>query len=105
MADFGHKADVLFVYITEAHAVDEWPIGSRLKYSQPKTTAERCTIARDFVSALDVRIPLLVDTDANSFETKYAAWPIRFYIILDGLMALIANPKQCTYDVVEIRHW
>ena len=35
------RVDMLTVYIEEAHASDEWPIGSRICYVQPKCDADR----------------------------------------------------------------
>jgi hypothetical protein len=33
----------------------------------------------------------------------YAAWPIRFYIIVDGQIRYIANPINGSFDIVELR--
>lgn len=73
--------DFAAVYIVEAHAQDEWPIGDPLKISQPRSDAERCGIARQFQLDYNLQIPLLVDTVQNCFEETYAAWPIRFYVV------------------------
>jgi len=48
-----HVADFKLVYISEAHATDEWPIGSArfngdrgvVAICQPKSTRERCEVA------------------------------------------------------------
>jgi len=74
-------ADFVVVYITEAHAQDEWPIGDPLKINQPVTDAERVGIARQFAADYDLQLPVLVDPVANHFEQAYAAWPIRFYVL------------------------
>lgn len=68
---------MFILYITEAHASDEWPIGSRYNYKQPQTVQERSEIARDFVRGFGVRLPVFVDDVDNAFETTYAAWPLR----------------------------
>jgi len=57
------RAGILAVYITEAHATDEWPISSS-RYSpggrvvalaQPRTDAARCAAARGFQEEFQVR--------------------------------------------------
>ena len=52
---------MLTVYIEEAHATDEWPIGSRICYVQPKCDADRIRIADDFIQSTGYRLPLLID--------------------------------------------
>jgi hypothetical protein len=45
---FMRVAYFLSVYIVEAHAIDEWPVGDPLKITQPLSTAERVGVARMF---------------------------------------------------------
>jgi len=91
------------VYIVEAHAVDEWPVGDPLKVNQPRTLAERCGVARAFVGEYNLRIPMVVDHIDNNFSEKYAGWPVRFYVIDPVKMKLLfkARPdEKNTYDSV-----
>lgn len=70
----------LTVYIVEAHAIDEWPVGDPLKVTQPRTISERCGVARAFVDEYKLRPPMIVDQIDNNFSEQYAAWPVRFYV-------------------------
>lgn len=98
------------VYILEAHAQDQWPIsssrfnpsGKPVIYNQPKTNEERLAIAKDFICEFDFRIPIVIDDITNLFEEVYACWPLRFYIIKDGILVYKAQPKNCTYDLGEL---
>jgi len=106
------NVDFLCVYITEAHAQDEWPIsssrfnnGKAVIYNQPRKIEERLSIARDFIQAFNFRIPMVADTMENQFEAQYSPWPLRFYIIEDGKLMFKAMPKQCTYNLGDIRNW
>jgi len=106
----GQYQDVNFlsIYITEAHAKDEWPVGSKVSHcKQPKTLSERLAIANAFVKQQEVKLPLAVDTMTNSFQQEYAAWPFRFYVIQDGKMALIAQPTAEThyYTLQDLKDW
>ena len=115
-------ADWKFVYIAEAHAQDEWPIrsarfnhgrGAVIVEKQPKKAAERCELARKFVEDFMPKvknaggdISMLVDDPelGDPFEKQYAPWPLRLYLIRDGVVEWIAQPKDCSYDeaVVEL---
>jgi hypothetical protein len=83
--DYGERADFLTVYIKEAHPEDEWQMESNVEqdvcYRQPRSTAERVAIARDFSQRFDFRVPLLVDPIENPANDVYAGWPERIYIL------------------------
>jgi len=93
----------LMVYIVEAHAVDEWPVGDPLKITQPISTIERCGVARAFCRAYDLKVPMIVDTISNEFSETFAAWPIRFYVLNERGRRLVykAQPDhKNTYDSI-----
>jgi len=98
----------LYVYIAEAHAADEWPFGPTLSFcNQPKTIQERCELASDYVSTYGCQISMLVDTMENQFENVFAAWPLRYYVIQNGRLAVKAQPDSCdyTYSINELASW
>ena len=52
-----------YVYIAEAHASDEWPLGSVHSYDQPTTDARRLEIARGFIrDTLRNDTPVCIDS-------------------------------------------
>jgi len=71
----------LAVYIVEAHAIDEWPVGDPLKITQPRTISERCGVARAFIDEYNLKMPMVVDQIDNNFSEQYAGWPVRFYVV------------------------
>jgi hypothetical protein len=112
----------MFVYIEEAHALDEWPISSGrfnrgrgpVHVSQPKSAEERIQVARTFLGNYDLgetleessKMVVVVDDPAhNAFEKAYAPWPLRLFVIVNGKMEWIAQPKDCSYDVSLLREW
>jgi len=104
--EYGAVAHFLCVYIAEAHAVDEWPLGKIVCLKQPKTMEERLRVAREFKEKYDLRLPLLVDKMDNNFDAKYASWPERFYVIENGRMELIGMPTtEFGYDREDVRSW
>jgi len=102
------RAEFLAVYITEAHAKDEWPVGETVSVcNQPKSMDERLAIANQFVKDHDYKVPLIVDTMNNSFQKMFAAWPIRFYIVRNGKIVYKAQPdlESYTYNIDEVEAW
>ena len=96
MEDMGGDADVLAIYITEAHDLDEWHIGSHHSYSQHTSLAERARIVAYFLSHSSYLCPMLLDPvgtggEDNPFETAYSHWPIRFYVLYTGKVKYTAS--------------
>jgi len=67
----------------EAHARDEWPVGSRYDYNQPQTLQERLEIAKELKESMQWETPIVLDEmgDLGTFEHMYAAWPLRWYVV------------------------
>jgi len=82
------------IYIAEAHAQDQWPLGRHVVVNQHKTLAERISIASTYAKKYNYEIPLVVDSLANGFMNTYFAHPERFYIIKDGKLVLKATPTD-----------
>ena len=70
--------------------------------NQPKSTLERIEVARQFQKHFNFRVPILVDT--NEFDKYFAPWPLRFYIFNKGVLVYKAQPKNCSYDIGELRN-
>lgn len=107
---FKDDADFLTVYIREAHPEDEWQMDSNITddvcYMQPRTLADRITIANDFAQRFGYPIPLAVDTMANTANQLYAGWPERLYLIgTDGRIAYKGGMGPFNYKPEEVRAW
>lgn len=91
---------VLFVYIAEAHAIDEWPVGDHYltgrRIQQQKTVAARVEEALTFQQKFDITWPIVVDNpeEGDQFLNLFAAWPTRFFLIRDGKFTFIAEPCE-----------
>jgi len=94
------RAGFLFVYIAEAHAADEWPMGDPIvtgrPVQQPVTVAQRITEARHFAQHFSLRWPLAVDAPelGDPFMRVYSPWPTRFYVLREGKLQFIAQPNE-----------
>ena len=69
------------MYVSEAHANDEWRLYSDVCFDQPKTLEGRIKIAAENAERLHGNIPLVVDSIENDAATKFAAWPERLWVI------------------------
>jgi len=105
---FAEKVNFLAVYIAEAHAKDEWPVGESISVcDQPKTLEERQAIARRFVAQHSFKLPIVLDSMNNTFMKTFAAWPVRFFVIQNGKLALKAQPIQAqfAYNIGDLEEW
>ncbi len=77
-------ANVVFVYIAEAHALDEWQMQSNVDEGvllrQHVTIDERFAAAREGVERLGLTMPVLVDGMDDAVSEAFAAWPERLYV-------------------------
>jgi hypothetical protein len=82
------RANVVFVYIAEAHALDEWQMESNLEEGvllrQHVTLDERFAAARAGVERLGLTMPVLVDGMDDAVSEAFAAWPERLYVAAAG---------------------
>jgi hypothetical protein len=101
--DYQLDADFCIIYIEEAHAIDEWPIGERIPVKQHQNISQRREIAQKMVSDKMIQLPVLLDSMNQDFEREFAAWPARYFVIYQGRVELIAVPKNCLYQPAEIR--
>ena len=96
MAQWKGKVRFVVVYIAEAHAADEWPVGKLTSVTtQPKNLAHR----RDLASVvheelLDAEVEVVCDDMHNTFQRTMACWPIRLFVVdpSDGGLLYKAQP-------------
>jgi len=95
------KALFLTIYLAEAHAQDQWPLGRHVEVTQHKTVEDRIAVASRFVEQHDYELHMVVDDITNPFMTTYWAHPERFFIIQDGKMGLKGQPTDSGWYVFD----
>ena len=105
---FGGRANVAFVYIAEAHAVDEWQMQANLDegvlVAQHTTLEGRFAAAREGVRRLGLTMPVLVDGMDNAVSEAFAAWPERIFVVTaDAAVAYVGAPGPWGFDPVAAR--
>jgi hypothetical protein len=99
------------VYIAEAHASDEWPIGNAyqmhtvLRGLRQTTTLEaRCRIAQQLVDDFRITIPVLVDDPAtDDFQKRFEPWPFRYVVVApNGQCTCVSQTKDAFLDLAPL---
>ena len=96
------------MYISEAHAQDEWALYKDVCFDQPKSLGQRVGLAEQFASRLysDSGIPLVVDTMSNAAEAAFGAWPERLYVVgADGRIAFKGDLGPDGYKPELVGEW
>ena len=102
-----YKASVtfVFVYIEEAHAIDEWPNPSvNSTVTQHKTIHDRLSAAKLFRSSFEIHkdCKIVLDNMNNDYNRILPSWPFRFYVIDKGLVLLKTMPEGIESDEVSL---
>ena len=121
-------ADFVMVYLSEAHASDEWPIGLAalgIEVRAHRCLAERRSAAEAMLARLPLRehgFTVCLDLigkkmedwggggggeEDNPFDRAMPSWPFRFWVVQHGRIALRANLKNGgkQLDLSELEHW
>ena len=100
---FREQASTYFVYIAEAHAVDQWQTDSNeeagIRVLQHTALEDRVAEALAGARRLGLSMPVLVDGMENAVSEAFAAWPERIYVIgADGRIAFKGGPGPWEFD-------
>ena len=99
-----HKWNIFLVYITEAHAADVWPIGESagtINYKH-QNISDRLVCVEKLIKEYNVDVPVYADNMENEFETKFAAWPFRYFVSQEQTILKISEPIDSEVDITEL---
>jgi hypothetical protein len=94
------KIGFKMIYCQEAHAEDEWRIGSKYKVYQHKTLDNRKEAAKYLIDEFnleDIGHEMFIDTIENKFQKLYSSWPTRFYLIQNSKIKYICYPQKADF--------
>jgi hypothetical protein len=105
--EYAGKIDVVAVYISEAHSIDEWVLYSDVTWKQPQSMGERIELAKKYAGRLHGdNVELFVDTMTDTLEKSFAAWPERLYVIgANGKIAYKGENGPDGYKPEEVKSW
>ena len=96
------------IYIEEAHATDEWPIGysAGVLNRKHQTLEDRRNCAMQMINEYDFEIPVFIDSMDNKFQNTYSCWPFRCIIIDNNkTIQYISKPNNAEYDFMELYNY
>ena len=100
---------MVFVYILEAHATDEWFVASiNEELPQHKSLTDRVQAAQLFVEKYPLHdgIELVLDNEQNDFNETYSSWPFRYWMLdADGRIALKCMPEGDAVSLDALQRW
>jgi len=82
MDKYGSSVRFVCVYVMEAHATDQWPLGKISTIPQHKNFSDRVSAAKILQENFSFRPELYVDTMDNVFNSHYCAWPERGFVVM-----------------------
>lgn len=104
--EYGHIADFLTVYTSEAHPLDEWALLNHEKFSRYQhTTVEDRISAASVLLSEGILGQLAVDSMENGAVCRYAAMPERFYIIQDSVVQFKSGLGPFDYRPEDVENW
>jgi hypothetical protein len=98
----------VFVYIAEAHAVDEWPVLSvNDSFRQHVTLGDRYSAALAFLNTfpLSRNFDVILDNPENEFNLSYSSWPTRYWAIRRGKVAVKMMPDIDRISLDALSDW
>jgi hypothetical protein len=108
--EYKDRVAFLFVYISEAHASDEWQMDSnvteKVVFSQPATLPQRREVAGQCCKRMKISMPTVVDEMDNRVDAAYAAWPERMFVVdSDGRIAYAGKQGPWGFKPNEVEEW
>ena len=108
VADFTDIADFVTIYISEAHATNQWNFpGNKYKIKEHNSLKDRLLAASILLEDDELKPPgtFLIDTMDNEADLVYGGMPERLYIILDDTILYAGKKGPMGYKVKDVRDW
>ena len=104
------------IYIAEAHASDEWSLGTtpaganagvnkKWDVALPRNMKDRLEVAQAWVKSLHPQTPYAVDLMDDNSRLAYGAWPERLVVIEDGVVQYYGGQGPWEYKPKEVADW
>ena len=98
------QIDIVFVYILEAHACDEWKLGTKYQIPQHKSLEDRLAAVKQMKQELEFpdNIKVFCDSMNNEFDHMYSCWPDRHLLIENEIALVASTPSNYGYSRIDI---
>ncbi len=97
------RAHFYLIYIREAHPHDGWQVPNNLIekiiVAEPTSADARAEVASACQIALDIRMPMLLDSIQNDIDEQYVGLPMRQFLIdAEGRIAYAGKKGPFGWD-------
>ena len=98
------NVNIVFIYISEAHATDVWPIGlsAGVLNKKHRTIEDRIRCAKNMIDEHNFKIPVYLDNMKNGYRDSYSAWPFRIYGFKSGKIDYISDIEDAQFNISEL---
>ena len=98
------NVNIVFIYISEAHATDVWPIGlsAGVLNKKHRTIEDRIRCAKNMIDEHNFKIPVYLDNMKNGYRDTYSAWPFRIYGFKNGKIDYISDIEDAQFNISEL---
>lgn len=96
---FKNIYNIFFVYILQAHSND-CKVGKFSHINQPTQLVDLQKLAQKFISDYKIDVPVYLDSMDNSFNTAFAPWPHKSYIIDQGKLIYVEKVIAVDYKTI-----
>lgn len=98
--------EFVFVYILEAHACNEWPVGNRtIQLLQHTTIESKIAAAKLLQDKYPVKCRVVVDSEEDTFVNVFCSWPFRFWIVHNNKVQLKCMPDGHIVNIDALENW
>ena len=93
--EYKEKVNIVIIYISEAHAKDEWPISHKNQTNQHTNLDERIIAAKQILNDYpSLRSKVFVDSfEEENYENEFFGWPERAYLIKNNKIKYLSYHK------------
>ena len=105
-------ANLITIYIAEAHPIDEWYIDGMPSIAQHKSIQDRQNAANSFASDLESidfssenGHIIVIDSMENVVKEAYEGWPERLYVLHKGEICYKGGVGPWGYEPNEVTNW
>ncbi len=97
---YSHLLNIVVIYISEAHAKNEWPLSFENQTNQHECIEDRIDAAsRISFKSLQLYFDSMSAENSNeTFEERFAVWPERAFIIDKGVIKYLSFHALDDYD-------
>ncbi len=102
---YAGRVDVLFVYLSEAHATDEWPISYPVRAHAHRCIEDRTAAACAFQRRSgweEAPIHVAADSMDNFAQVTFGAWPFRFFVLQNDKVLMRGEAEDYTFPIHQV---